>query len=387
MSHTNGRPDRSHDGSDRRTFIKAAGALGAVSAMGGLAGCFGDEDANGDAEEVDDPDDLPEEEIVWHHLGAPDVTLHNHRQAVTFQQLMEEWSDGRFQVDIAPAGELAGDVESIEQAQEGAIEVAAGIAEGHIAPFWPDINVIGMPFAYPDVTVANFVWDHTEFGRSMRETMAADMDVTPISWYDNGGMRCYTSSQPLESPEDFEGQSFRNMDIEAHLEITRSLGASAEPIDWTELYEALDTGVVDGQENAVPTIPLENLQEVQEYLYLTLHVYSINFALASNHWWEDLHPTYQHLVRTAGAYAGNHARKVNRLQRVQLLTVFEEDYDMTITSPTPEEHEQMQEMTQEPVGEIIEEEVSDAGLIDDQEEAIETAMEELGYDPEIAPET
>lgn len=377
---------RDNKGTKRRTFLKASGATGAAGLM---AGCLGNGNGNGNGEEpqVDDPDELPEVEALWHHLGTPDTTLHNHRQAVTVQELMDRWTDGRFTIDIAPAGELAGDVESIEQAQEGAIDIIAGIAEGHVAPFWPDINVIGMPFTYPDVSVANYVWDHTDFGHMMREEMGEDMDLEVISWYDNGGMRCYTSNEQLTSVEDFEGQSFRNMDIEAHLEITRSLGAAAEPIDWTELYEALDTGVVNGQENAIPTIPLENLQEVQDYLFLTNHVYSINFAYASNVFWNDLHPTYQSLLKRAGAFGAMHARKVNRLQRIQLLTVFEEEYGMTITSPTLEEFEQMQEMTQGPVGDIIRGEVSDEGLIDQQQEAIETAIEEIGYDMDLGVET
>ena len=372
---------RHNTGTSRRTFLKASGATGAAGLM---AGCLGNGNGNGNGEEqVDDPSELPEVEMTWHHLGAPDPTLHNHRQAQTFQEFMEYHTDGQFTVNIAPAGELAGDVESIEQAQQGAIEIVGGIAEGHVAPFLPDMNVIAMPYAYPSVDVANFVWDHTDFGRDFRAHMYEEMDVLPVGWYDNGGFRHYSANEPLRGPEDLEGLNIRNMDIEAHMEITRALGATPEPIDWTELYEALDTGVVDGQENAIPTMALANLQEVQDYIIKDGHVFSINFALASGTWFEDLHPTYQSLVREGAMLGAMHSRMVNRGQRIQLETVFEEEYGVEIYEPTPDQMQEFQDLTQGPVGEIIEDEVDDTAWIDQQEEAVEEAIEQIGYDPSL----
>jgi C4-dicarboxylate-binding protein DctP len=364
-------------GTSRRTFIKASGATGAA---GLFAGCLGG-DEGGVQEQVEDPSELPEEEITWHHLGAPDQTLHNHRQALTFKQFMEYHTDGRFTVNIAPAGQLAGDVESVEQAQQGAIEIVGGIAEGHIAPFLPDMNVIAMPYAYPDIDVANFVWDHTDFGRDFRAHMYEQMDVLPLGWYDNGGFRHYSANVPLRGPEDLEGLTIRNMDIEGHLAITRALGATPQPIDWTELYEALDTGVVDGQENSIPTVALGNLQEVQDYIMKDGHVFSINFALASGSWFENLHPTYQGLVREAGLLGTAHSRMVNRLQRVQLETVYEEEYGIEIYEPTAAQMQEFRDLTVEPVGEIIETQMDDVSWIARQEAAVEEAVEAVGYNP------
>jgi TRAP-type C4-dicarboxylate transport system substrate-binding protein len=386
----------------RRTFLKVAGAAGAASVLAGCTGGNGNGgngngnggngngnggngNGNGSSAEttVEDIEDLPEIEMTWHHLGTPDPTLHNHRQALTFKNYMETNSGGRFTVNIAPAGELAGDVESVEQAQAGAIEIVAGIAEGHVAPFLPDINTMALPYAYPSIDVANYVWDNTEFGIQFRNHMEEEMDVVPVGWYDNGGFRHYTSNEPLEGPDSLEGQTIRNMDIEAHMEITRQLGATPEPIDWTELYQALDTGVVDGQENALPTLTLQNLQEVQDYAMLDGHVFSINFALASGQWYNDLHPAYQTMVNEAAQLGSMHSRMVNRIQRAQLQTVFTEEYDMEIYQPTASEMETFRERTQEPVGEIIREEVDDTSWIELQQESIEEAVEQTGFDPTL----
>ena len=396
-------PDRS---TRRRTFLKVAGAAGAASVLAGCTGGNGNGgngngngnggngngnggngngNGNGGVEQeaVENVEDLPELEMTWHHLGTPDPTLHNHRQALTFKNYMEQKSGGRFTVNIAPAGELAGDVESIEQAQAGAIEIVAGIAEGHVAPFLPDINTMAIPYAYPSVDVANYVWDNTEFGIEFRNHMEEQMDVVPVGWYDNGGFRHYSANEPLEGPDSLEGLTIRNMDIEAHMEITRQLGATPEPIDWTELYQALDTGVVDGQENAIPTIILANLQEVQDYIMKDGHVFSINFALASGQWYNDLHPAYQTMVNEAAQLGSMHSRMVNRIQRVQLENTFRNEYDIQIYEPSASEMETFRERTQEPVTQIIEEEVDDTSWIGMQEESITEAVEQVGYNPEL----
>ena len=96
-----------------------------------------------------------------------------------------------------------------------------------------------------------------------------------IGTWDNGGFRSFTNSKrAVHNPEDMKGLRIRTMDIPAHMELVRSLGAKPTPISWKELYTALETGVVDGQENAMPTIIIGSLQEVQKYLILDGHVYT-----------------------------------------------------------------------------------------------------------------
>ncbi len=364
---------------ERRTVLKSVGAMTTVGGVAGLAGCFGAEDGNGDGEAGDDGDedieDLPEVEMTIHHLLDPSFESADHRAAVTFQEFMERRTGGRFQVDIAPAGELAGDVESIEQAQEGAIEMVK-VAGGHLAPFYPNINAISVPYAFPNIDVANYVFQH-EFGDTLREGIRDELGLVSIGNYDNGGFRDYSANEPLTGPESFEGLSIRNMDIEPHMEITRQLGASPEPIDWTELYEALDTGVVDGQENAIPTFLAGSLQEVQDYFILDHHVYSLTMTLANGDWYDDLHPTYQELVEHGMTLGARDAERVNRLLRNHGIEIME-DAGVEVYEPTEDEMEEFQEITQEPVIDVIEDIVDDPGLIDELLTAADEAEDALG---------
>lgn len=365
--------------SERRTFMAGMGTL---AAAGMLAGCQALRDAGDGAADVDpaeDVDELPEEEMTFAHLAPPDIGNHNHRSAVTFQQYMENRSDGKFTVNISPAGELGSSTELVEQTMDDALEVAAGLAEGHIAPFYPDINVYADPYAFPSVQVAQHVMDDW-FGDELRADMENELGIKVVGWHDNGGFRNYFTGGPrIETLDDFEGLTFRNMQIEAHQEITRALGATPEPIDWTELYEALDQGVVDGAEGSIPLFILGNFEEVQEFMILDGHVWSYIWIFASEGWFEDLHPTYQQMVREAGIWASVDARKVNAVARNRGAQ-YMEDNGVEIYEPPLDTVENFREATQEPVREIIRDEMDNPGKIEDMTQAIDDAVEGLGFD-------
>ncbi|WP_331232975.1 TRAP transporter substrate-binding protein DctP [Natronorarus salvus] len=250
------------------------------------------------------------------------------------------------------------------------------VAGGHLAPFYPNINAISVPYAFPNIDVANYVFQH-EFGDTLREGIRDELGLVSIGNYDNGGFRDYSANEPLTGPESFEGLSIRNMDIEPHMEITRQLGVNPDPIDWTELYEALDTGVVDGQENAIPTFLAGSLQEVQDYFILDHHVYSLTMTLANGDWYDDLHPTYQELVEHGMTLGVRDAERVNRLLRNHGIEIME-DAGVEVYEPTEDEMEEFQEITQEPVIDVIEDIVDDPGLIDELLTAADEAEEALG---------
>ena len=215
-----------HNG--RRSFLKTASAAGAVGLSVALAGCSGDDNGNGGAgaeEPVENADDLPEVEITLSHTSDPDPRQPPQHQAERIQRYMEARSDGRFQMDIAAGGELGTTTDIIEQTIDGTIEVVSSIAEGHIAPFYPNINVYSVPYVFPDVEIANRVFGN-EFGETMREDLLEKTGLRMLAWWDNGGFRHYSANDPLRSIDDFEGKTFRTMQIEAHQEIVRQLGAS-----------------------------------------------------------------------------------------------------------------------------------------------------------------
>ncbi|MFA9427330.1 TRAP transporter substrate-binding protein DctP [Natronorubrum sp. A-ect3] len=362
----------------RREMLRTAGGITAVGSTIAIAGCTSLLQSDDEGSISDDElDELPEEEILYHHMSPADIWEDNHRAATTFKRFMEDATNQRFTVDIAPNNELAGAVESVEQCMEGAIEIAAGPTEGHLAPFFPDIDVLGVPYAFPSVDVGNYVMEN-EFGEQLKSMLADETGLLALGHHDNGGFRDFTANEPLQSPDDFEGLTIRNQDSAAHMEITRQLGANPEVVDWAELYEALDTGVVDGQENALPTMMAASLEEVQDYYIRDGHVFSMNFLLANEDWYSGLHPTYQRLVSEGLARASFDSQRVNRTHREYGFEYIQNEHGVEVYTPTEEEIDEFREATQEPVIDLLEDEMDNPGLIDELFDAIETAEEELG---------
>lgn len=363
---------------DRRTVLKAAGAAAGV---GLLAGCVGDDDddASDTEQGLDvDPDELPEEEITISHSFAPVLVDHWHRASVSFKEFMEDATDGQFQVEVSTGAELGGNIEQLEQTQEGTIEGTTSHSEGQLAPFNSNFNSFTIPYLFRDVEIAQHVMNGP-FGQQLWEDLRERNDLRIVGGWDNGGFRTFTTGGPtITSMDDFEGLQMRVMPIESLEEMTRQLGAEPQAIDGAELFESLDTGVVDGQENSMVTIMGVNIYEVQEFMLLNRHTYSMNWLIFSETWFQDLHPTYQQLVEIAGRHAAADARRVNRLQRERALDYLDDHLEIYI--PDDAMIEEIRDATLEPVEAVIRDVVEDESLIDDLFEAIDTAEEELGFD-------
>jgi len=373
---------------NRRNFIRTVGGVGAIGALAGCQTLLSDDGGDSNSGTVGspsesqsgeaDPEDLPEVEATYAHLAPPEVDNHNHQAALTLKDVMEERSDGRFTVNISPAGELGSSTEHIEQTSEGAIEMSGGLVEGHIAPFFPDINVYADPYAFPSIQVAQHVMD-SSWGDELRSRMDEALGVRTIGWHDNGGFRNYfTGGERIESIDDFEGLTFRNMQIEAHMEITRQLGATPEPIDWTELYTALDQGVIDGAEGSIPLFILGQFEETQEFMVLDGHVWSYVFNFANPDWFDDLHPVYQEWLTEAGLWGAFNARKVNAVARNRGQQYMRQN-GVEIHDPPQDVVEEFRDAVQEPVRQVIRDEMDNPELIDSMNQAIEDAKETLGY--------
>ncbi|XVH33403.1 TRAP transporter substrate-binding protein DctP (plasmid) [Haloferacaceae archaeon DSL9] len=334
--------------------------------------------------EIDDPEDLPEIEATLGHSGPEDVGIHQHRAATTFKNYIEARTDGRFTIEIVPGGALGSLVEMTEQNIDGAIELVGSTAEGHLAPFYPNINVYASPFAFAsgseeeDIMTANYVFDK-EFGQMLWEDFRDQTGLRMLTWYDNGGFRNFgIAGSEVRQASDMEGLTIRTMEIEAHMELVRQLGASPEPMAWEELYEGIDQGVVNGQENSIPTVISGNLHEVMDWIILDGHCFTMNFIHCNDEWFQDLPVEYQGLVVQAGQMASLDARTVNRLQRSWGNEIVESQ-GVEIYEPSEEEIETFREATVDPVNEVIEQEMDDPGMIDEMADAIERAREELGF--------
>jgi TRAP-type C4-dicarboxylate transport system substrate-binding protein len=172
-----------------------------------------------------------------------------------------------------------------------------------------------------------------------------------------------------------EGLKFRVQPIPLYIEMVEGLGGEPTPIAWTELPNALSTGVVDGQENPVGVIYNNGLHKLQKYMTLDGHVYAADFLLISDEFFQSLDPAEQAVIEKAAVVAGNMGRSIQQWNTANGVNAVQEE-GMQVYSPTAEELAMFRDAAQPAVKEWLAGELGDeAAWIDRLDAAIAEATE------------
>lgn len=302
-----------------------------------------------------------------------DVEHYNQTGLRNFETDLEALSGGRIDVQIFWNGQL-GKVENVlNLVRNGQVEGVIA-SDGHVAPYYPDIQVLGLPYLFIDRQVAYDVFDG-KFGSHLAEKMADEAGLRPMPWLENGGYRHYSSNSPMATVDDMAGLKIRTMNNPLHMQIVKSLGASPTPIPWADLYTSLQTGVVDGQENSLSTFRVPKLEEVQKHIILDGHVYSIISLFISEQWLDSLPQD----LRDAVAKAADNYKATNRRisqENEASDRAYIESQGVSIVDPTVEVKSEFQQRTQGPALESLRQNV-DADLLDRLLAAVKTAEANL----------
>jgi tripartite ATP-independent transporter DctP family solute receptor len=281
------------------------------------------------------------------HFEPPDVqNTIEHPMAVVFKSIVEARTNGEIKVEIHPSNTLGNEREMLESTQMGVMQGCI-IAEGTVPVFYPMIQVFSVPYLFATESVGWAVTDGP-FGDELFDDMKKTTGLKVIAT-GRGAFRNFTNSKrPITSPKDMEGLKIRTMQVPAHMTMVKSLGGAATPIAWAELYSALQTGVVDGQENPVGVIVSGRLAEVQKYLTLDGHVYSTSFFIINDQWLAGLSKQYQQVILDAGRAATVTGRGISRLQDAIGMETLQKA-GMQITSLSPEALAEFRKLSQQPV--------------------------------------
>ena len=299
--------------------------------------------------------------------------------AEVFKSMVESGTNGSVTVELYPNGVLGNERESMEQVEANVTQsyIASG---GGMATFYPLFSIVNIPFSITDYSVAYEVYDG-EFGQQMAADIQEKTGFKVLAFGESGGFFQLTNSErPIRTPADMEGLKYRTMTIPIHMEFMRSLGASPTPIAWAELYTGLQTGVVDGQHNPVPIIKIGKLEEVQEYLTLTNHMYTPYVWVLNSDFYASLSDLEKSVIDEAARVANIAGRGVNRLIEAsdEGLPYLREE--MEVYTPTPEEMQIFKDAAIPASMNFIEEEYGEEGAEFAQEylDAVEAAQEKLG---------
>lgn len=247
------------------------------------------------------------------YVKAGDTQLVHQSYAgmLAFKSELERLSAGKIEVQLYPNGTLGDAKSNIEQILAGNLQGATP-ADGALSPFYKNIQVFSIPYIFNSPLQAYKVLDGS-FGQDLFNDMAKTSGLRVLSSYDNGGFRNFTNSKKeIKTAADLKGLKIRTMDIPVHMEMVKALGASPTPVAWLELYSALQSGVVDAQENSPITTLGGSLQEVQKYCTLDGHILGLAFIVTSESWLKSLPADLQKDVIQAGEIATIAARGTSR---------------------------------------------------------------------------
>lgn len=237
---------------------------------------------------------------------APDRSLT--KALYEFEKIVEEKTDGAIDVEVYPDGQLGGDLQVFEGLKMGSIE-ASTMSTGPIASFAPKLNVLDLPFLFKDTETAHVVLDG-EIGEELLKELEGT-GVIGLNYWENGYRHLTNNVREVKTAADVAGLKIRTLENDLHIDIWEALGAVPTPMAYTELFTALEQGVVDGQENPVGNVISNKMFEVQKYLTKTGHVYNASPFLVSETFWNKLSSEEQEIIRQAAEEAKVLQREMN----------------------------------------------------------------------------
>lgn len=305
---------------------------------------------------------LAQNKFVLKLAHSDSVDVSTSRKAVmaeAFAREVKARSGGRVEVQVFGAGALGGEKDLVEGVKNGFIQ--AGFASGVMANYFPSAMVTDIPYLFPNDDVADKVMDGP-FGQKLAADFQAATGMHNLCFGEVGFRHFSSGKTPIKSPKDLAGLKIRVQETPLYITEMKALGAQPTPIAFPELYTALQTGVVDGQENPVPTMIFAKLYEVQKHVTLDGHNYGIDWFVMSDKFYKSLPADLLKVVTDAAKVACGEERKANRAFAATGAKTLAEK-GVTVYTPSAAEMAQFRAAAQPPVIEFLKTKI-DPKLID-----------------------
>jgi tripartite ATP-independent transporter DctP family solute receptor len=264
----------------RRDFMKLGAGFGAAGLAAGLPfGATAQTKAVFKASDVQPP-------------GYPTVAA-----TENLGKKLSEATQGRLSIQMYPSAQLGGEKETIEQTQIGAVQMLR-VSVGSMGPIVDDINVINMPFLFKNTAHANKMMDGP-IGQELLDKITAspNANLVALCWMDSGARSLYNTKHPIKSIEDVKGLKFRVIGNPIFVDMMNSLGGNGVAMGYDQVFSALQTGVIDGAENNMPSYVFSNHYTAAKYVALTEHLIIPEILVFSKRIWNTLSADDQGLIR------------------------------------------------------------------------------------------
>jgi TRAP-type transport system periplasmic protein len=256
--------------------------------------------------------DVQERTIRWGHLNNTDHPVSKGVQK--FAEIVAAKSGGKIKVREFPANQLGSEMQQ-QSALRGGTQEMQSPATTSLAGVVKEFGLIDFPFIVSTPEQADALLDGP-LGKALLAKLP-EKDLIGLAFWDLGFRNVTNSRRPITTGEDLDGIKIRVIPNPVYLDTFKTFGANPVPMSFNELYTALETRTVDGQENPFSVILSNKFYEVQKFLSTTNHTYSTNIILVSKKFWDRLSPAEQTILQDAAIEARDYQRKVSREQAAQ----------------------------------------------------------------------
>ncbi len=270
--------------------------------------------------------------IKFSHVVAIDTP--KGKGAERFKELAEKATNGRVKVEVYPNSTLYKDKEELEALQLGAVQMLAP----SVSKFGPlgakEFEVFDLPYIFPSKAVLYRVTEGP-IGKQLFKKLESK-GITGLAFWDNG-FKVMTANKPLRKPEDFKGLKMRIQSSKVLDAQMRTLGANPQMMAFSEVYQALQTGVVDGGENTPSNVYTQKMHEVQKHLTVSDHGYIGYAVIVNKKFWDGLPPDIRAALEEAMRGASRYANSVSQLDNDAALEAIRKSGKTTVYVPTDKE--------------------------------------------------
>ena len=266
-----------------------------------------------------------------------------------FAEIVAAKSGGKLQVKEFPSNQL-GTEQQQTSALQGGVQEMQSPASTSLVGIVKDYGVMDFPFSVGTYAQA-FALVDGPLGTALLEKLP-EKGLVGLAYWDLGFRNVTNSKRPVTKHEDLQGLKLRVIPNPVFLETFSALKASPVPISFSELYTALETKTVDGQENPFAVIRSNKFAEVQKYVSATNHVYGANVILVSKKFWDKLSATEQKILREAAVEARDYQRKIS-VEAAQKAVGELQAAGMQFNELSPAEQERMRQVVQPTVDKFL----------------------------------
>jgi C4-dicarboxylate-binding protein DctP len=270
--------------------------------------------------------------IKFSHVVTPDTP--KGKGAEKFKELAEKYTAGKVKVEVYPNSQLYKDKEEVDALQLGAVQMLAP----SLAKFGPlgvrEFEVFDLPYILPSKAALRKVTEG-DLGKRLFKKLESK-GIVGLGYWDNG-FKVMSANKPLRTPEDFRGVKMRIQSSKVLEAQMRALGAIPQVMAFSEVYQAMQTGVVDGSENTPSNMYTQKHHEVQKFITLSDHGYIGYAVIANKKFWDGLPGDVRGQLEKAMAEATAHANQISQTENDEALAEIKKSGRSELIDLTPEQ--------------------------------------------------